>query len=236
MDVQTLLKASMRLIGVIATGETPEAAEMQDGLETLNLMLGSWSAKRMMIPVLTAENFPLVAGTASYTIGSGATFDTKRPIRIESAFIRDSSSIDTPIEIIYRDKYNAHVLKTTQGRPEQLFYEDTYPTGTVFVTYVPDEAYTLFINSWKALTQLTGLTTSIDMPNEYLDALKYNLAIRIAPEYGVSIPEEVAAIAKDTYDTLKTLNAPDMTANFDASLLERNYYGYGNRSFNINTG
>ena len=230
--VQDIVTASLRLLGVIATGETPEAEDLQDSREALNLMLGNWSAKRLLVPVLTEENFTLVVGTGTYTIGTGATFSTARPIRIESAFIRDSENIDTPLEIISRDKYNDRVLKTTEGRPEDLFYEDTYANGTIKLLYVPDEAYTLFINSWKAFTQFSALDTTISLPDEYLEALKYNLAVRIAPEYEISVRPEVVGIALDTYKTLKNLNAPDMTAEMDDALLYRNTYS---DTYNINT-
>ena len=231
-NTQTIIKASLRLIGVIATGETPTDDELQDAREALNMMLGSWSAKRLLIPYRTEESFALVASTNPYTIATGATFNTARPVRIESGFIRDSNGNDTPIKIITRDQYNAHVLKTTTGRPYELFYEDTYPTGTVFLYYSPDEIYTLFINSWKALTQLPLLTTEISMPDEYLRALKFNLAVEVAPEFGRSVPIEVAAIAKDSFDTISDLNRPDMLASADESLL---YRGYNTNAYNIYT-
>jgi hypothetical protein len=230
--VQDIVTASLRLISVIATGETPEDVDLQDGREALNLMLGNWSAKRLLVPVLTEESFTLVVGTGTYTIGTGATFSTARPLRIESAFLRDSENIDTDIEIISRDKHNDRVLKTTEGRPEDLFYEDTYPNGTIKLLYVPDEAYTLFINSWKAFTQYSALTTTISLPDEYLEALKYNLAVRIAPEYEISVRPEVVGLALDTYNTLKNLNAPDMTAEMDDALLYRNTYS---DTYDINT-
>ena len=231
-NTQDIIKASLRLIGVIATGETPTDDELQDAREALNMMLGSWSAKRLLIPYRTAENFALVASTNSYTIATGGTFNTDRPVRIESGFIRDSNSNDTPIEIITRAQYNAHVLKTTEGLPYELFYEDTYPTGTVFLYYSPQQNYTLHINSWKKLTQLPLLTTEISMPDEYLRALKFNLAVEVAPEFGRSVPVEVAAIAKDSFETVSDLNRPDMLASADESLL---YRGYNTNAYNIYT-
>ena len=88
-----LISRSLRLMGVQGVGRrTLTANEAADGLEALNGMLESFSLERMMVYQILEENFPLVAGTASYTIGSGGTFSTIRPIKIESAFIPETNA------------------------------------------------------------------------------------------------------------------------------------------------
>ena len=67
---QTLIKAALRSIGAIATGETPTAAEMADGLESMKLMFRSWSAKNIRLYYTKQETLTM-GGASSYTIGSG---------------------------------------------------------------------------------------------------------------------------------------------------------------------
>lgn len=230
MTIGDLLKSSLRLIGVIASGETPSADEMSDALTALNAMLGGWSAKRLVIYSTTLESFILTPSTALYTMGSGGTFNTTRPKKILSAYVV-SNGLDLPINVyMERDRYSAITNKTLSGTPTELFYDPKYTLGYVYLYPTPDKALTLYIESTKALLSLSGLTNSIILPDEYIRALKYNLAIEIAPEYGAAIPIEVGLIAAESLADVKRINAPEVTMKLESTLRNR-------RSImNINTG
>lgn len=216
MTVGELLKSSLRLIGAIATGETPSNDEMKDALSALNLMLDAWSIKRGMIYVTTLENFNLVAGTASYTIGSSGTFDTTKPVKVLSAYTRDSDGNDSPLEVYTeRERYNAHTDKTLSRRPDELFYQPSHALAYLYAYPVPDEAYTLYIESLKPLSSLSGYTTEISLPDGYENALVYNLAVRLAPEFGTTASPEVVAMAVDSMNDLRIINSPEVTAKLD---------------------
>ena len=216
MTIGDLIKGSLRLIGVIASGETPSADEMKDSLSSLNVMLDGWSTKRLTIYASTLDSLTLAVGTASYTVGTGGTFNTSRPTRVLSAYTRDSNGNDCDLKVYTeRDRYNEIVDKDTSGRPEELFYDSSYTLGTIYLYPVPEQAYTLYMESLKPLSQLSGYTTEISLPDGYLRALKYNLAIELAPEFGASVPIEVAGIALDSLTDIMNLNAPEVTAKLD---------------------
>ena len=61
MLVQDLFIAAMEIIGATSLDEVPEASELQKCLRHCNLMLNSWSGRRLMIAMTTQEGFPLVA-------------------------------------------------------------------------------------------------------------------------------------------------------------------------------
>ena len=229
MTVGELLKSSLRLIGAIATGETPSNDEMKDALAALNLMLDGWSIKRGMIYVTTLENFSLVVGTASYTIGSSGTFNTTKPVKVLSAYTRDSDGNDYPLDVYTeRERYNEHIDKTLSSRPEELLFVPSHVLAYLYAYPVPDEAYTLYIESLKPLSSLSGYTTEISLPDGYENALIYNLAIRLAPEFGTTASPEVVAIAVDSMNDLRVINSPEVTAKLDIPV----YVG----SINIETG
>ena len=52
----TIIKAALRAIGAIATGETPTDAEMQDGLEALKFMLRTWSDDNIRLYYIITNN------------------------------------------------------------------------------------------------------------------------------------------------------------------------------------
>lgn len=208
MTPNSAIKRAMRLIGAVAIGETPSAAEMADSLEALNAMLKSWSAQRLIIHYTTWGNFSLVAGTASYTIGSGSTWNATRPTRILGGFVRDSNGIDHDVRIIGEDYYRRLSLKSNSARPDKLWYNPAgYAIGTCYVYPTPAAVETIHLFNLVPLTTFTSLTTLIELPGEYEEPLAYNLAVRLAPEFERSVPPAVAALAVQGLDTLKTLNA-----------------------------
>ena len=93
MTAQELIKAALRAVGAIPTGETPTASELADGLEALQIMLRSWAAEGLLIYAYTEDTHTLTAGDGEYSIGSGGDIDTTRPERIESAYIK-SGNVD----------------------------------------------------------------------------------------------------------------------------------------------
>lgn len=212
MTAQELIKASLRLIGAIATGETPTADEIQDGLEAMNIMLGSWSDDRLMIHVITEDTLALTSGTASYSIGSAGDIDTERPIKIQSAFTRQSN-LDVPLRIRGQAEYNAIAQKSDTGIPSILYYNPGWTTGTIYLAPTPGAGLTLYLYSLKAFAAkgggdlVTTITSTVSFPPGYIRAIKYNLAIELAPEYGKSVSPEVALGASESKGSIKRINA-----------------------------
>lgn len=181
----TLIKSALRAIGAIATGITPTADELADGLEALNFLLRDLITKGRAIYIVEVESFSLVAGTASYTIGSGGDFDTERPVRIESAYVR-SSNIDYPLEIVGQKKYASFAGKDSPtSTPMCLFYNPTYGTtarGTIYIW--PPGSGTLYLHSLKPISEPAAVGSDVVLPPEYVPFIKWALACELSPEYG----------------------------------------------------
>lgn len=191
-----IIKSAMRRAGILTGNENPTAEEAADGLEMLNDMLASWSNDSMVIYARTLENFPVSGGVASYTIGPGATFDTVRPVKIVSAFIR-IGTLDYPLQIINDETYADIGMKSINGIPQALNFDNNYPVVTIKLYGPPDASYTLFLLSEKQLTQFT-LDDNVDLPPGWRRALIYNLALELAPEYGQPASQEVVSVARES--------------------------------------
>jgi hypothetical protein len=212
--------------------DEPSTDNVQTGFLALNAMLNEWSTRRYGIYTVTHEEFTLTIDDGEYSIGSGGDFDTPRPIKILDAFIRDADTTDYDIEIIDREWYNDRPRKTTAGIPFYLYYEPSFPLGKVFIYFVPDKAYTLVIDSQKALAQYTNTANSLNLPPEYETALKFNFAIDWANELGVDPSNLVVTRAAETLRNLKALHSVPIpkvdTRPFDNSRnVLRNIYGDG---------
>lgn len=229
---RTLIKAAFRKIGVLASGETPKHDEEQEAFDDIKRMLEAWSTKQVFVYASTEDNFALAAGTASYTMGAGGTASLTRAKKILNAFVRDSGNYDHPVEIISEGQYNAIPSKTTQSRPNRLFYDPTYASGTIYLYPVPASVETMYIESLKLLQSLTTVTTTISLPGEYEEAIIYNLAVRLAPEYEMPIPIEVAALAASSLKDITILNAANQVEKVP---LDAGITIGGGRSYNINS-
>lgn len=72
-QVNDLIKRSLRSIGAYAPGDTEDADDFNDALDTLNDMLATWSNATMMVPYITEIIFTLTGNVYQYTIGQGGT-------------------------------------------------------------------------------------------------------------------------------------------------------------------
>lgn len=227
--VLDIVTDAMQESGILTRDETPTNGEAQTGLKMLNRLLGSWSNSAKTQFKRTTESFPLVSGTASYTIGSGATFDTTRPTKIVEAHIRQGN-IDYPLEIITDKVYQSVTYKGIGSLPEVLNFTNGYPNATINLYPAPSAAYTLFITSEKPLTTYATTATAVDLPPGWQDALTYNLAVRLAKVFGQPTDPELTALARQSKASI-SLNALRNNLLEDKPTFGRNtnniYSGYG---------
>ena len=237
MTIGELIKDAMLDISAVASGENPTPEEYRDCLRRFNSLIGSWAAQSILLLASTSENFELVAGTAQYSMGSeGTASDIRAEKLLDSTFIRDSGNTDHPVKLISEAEYNRISLKTLQVRPYNVFYDTSYPIGYINFYPVPDAVETAYIESLKPISEvaLSDISSTLNLSRPYEEALRTNLAIRIAPMFQKKVPAEIAAIAVESYDSLIILNAGNKKrrrVEMDAGLP-----GVVGSRYNINTG
>jgi len=183
-----LVKGAMKLLGVLRKGESPDADEATDGFTALNQMLASWSNENLICYARTRDSYTLT-GASSYTIGSGATINTTKPVEIISAYVT-TGSVDYPLTFINDEVYDQYVSykSVTSSIPSYINYSNGHPNGTIRLWPIDTSGTVLHLLSEKAITQFTSLDTTVDLPTGWEKALKYGLALDIAPEYGIGTP------------------------------------------------
>jgi hypothetical protein len=192
-----IIKSAMRKSGVLTMGENPSSSEAQDALEALNDLLSSWSNDSMIVYARTFDNFTLSSGIPSYTIGSGGTFNTVRPVRIVSAYVR-SGDIDYQLQIMTEENYDSVTFKGNASIPAFLAYSNGYPLGQITLYPTPATSDTIYLRTEKPLTEFTSTNTTVDLPPGWKRALIHNLAIELAAEYGQQVAAEVVEIARES--------------------------------------
>jgi len=206
------INGAMRLIGMLAEGETPSAAASQDALSAMNQMIDSWNTERLSVFSTQDQVFTWPASTLSRTLGPTGNFVGNRPVLLDDAtYFRDAATnVSYGIKIINQQQYNGIAVKTvTSTYPQVLWVNMTYPDIEMYVYPVPLRPLEWHFVSIQELTQPAVLATTLSFPPGYLRAFKYNLACEIAAEFGVEPSPQVQRIAMTSKRNLKRINNPD---------------------------
>jgi hypothetical protein len=217
-----LINGSLRLLGVLAEGETPSAAASQDALEAMNQMIESWNTERLSVFSTQNQVYTWPASTISRTLGPTGNFVGNRPIQVDDAtYFRDpQTNVSYGIKIINQQQYDGIAVKTvTSTYPQVLWINMSYPDIDMYVFPVPLRALEWHFVSVEELTRPASLGTSLAFPPGYLRAFRYNLACEIAPEFGVEPSPQVKRIAMSAKRNLKRVNNPEDLMSMPYSLI-----------------
>jgi len=208
------INRALRLLGVLAEGETPSAATSQDALIALQQMVESWNTERLAVFSTQDQVFlwPAGVGNQTRTLGPTGNFVGLRPILIDDAtYFRDpGTNVSFGVKLINQQQYNGIAVKTvTSTYPQVMFVNNTFPDVTMTIYPVPTRELEWHFVSVEELSNPATLATELYFPPGYLRAFAYNLAMEIAPEFGVEPSPQVQRIAMTSKRNLKRINNPD---------------------------
>lgn len=210
-----VIVAALKKSGVTGQGRTPSADDSQDALSDLNDMLAEWNTQRWMIWHLLDLGIVSTGQTTPYTIGPTGNFNVaRRPDRLESAFLRQLVSTglntDTFIEILPSwEEYAQITLKKLQSFSLYGFLDSIWPIGNLYIYPWPQAARYEFHVQAKDVLPIIDLTTDLGtIPDQYMSAIKFNLARRLRQAYGKGLaPDpELNNLARNSLDVVKTSN------------------------------
>ena len=206
-----LIDGSLRLLGVLAEGETPSAAVMQDSNMAMNQMIQSWDTERLSVFSTQDQVFTWPANVLSRTLGPTGDFVGNRPVEIDDAtYFKDpSSGLSFGVKLINQQQYDGIAFKTvTSTYPQVLWVNNTFPNIEMYVYPVPIKALEWHIISVQTLDEVSSVATDIYFPPGYLRAFRYNLACELAPEFGIEPSPQVQRIAMTSKRNIKRINFP----------------------------
>lgn len=157
---------------------------------------------------------PTSAGVSSYS-----TYDPTNSNPIDNTGILGSGSqaytgffpnqIDYPLEILEsREDYSRIGLKPLSTIPQYIFYDAAYPMGVIYPWPIPSAVkYEIHIAVKAQLTEFANLSDLINLPRQYLGALRYNLGATIRPLYQMPPDPTLTALAMTSLNIIKNSNA-----------------------------
>jgi hypothetical protein len=217
-----LINRALRLLGVLAEGETPSASTSQDSLIAVQQMIESWNTERLSVFSTQDQIFTWPAGQITRTLGPSGDFIGNRPVLFDDAtYYRDAgTNVSFGIKFINQQQYDGIAVKTvTSTYPQVIFVNMTYPDATMTVYPKPTRDLEWHFISVQELSNPAVLTTDLTFPPGYLRAFVYNLAMEIAPEFGVEPSPQVTRIAMTSKRNLKRINNPDDIMSMPYSLI-----------------
>lgn len=206
------INRALRLLGVLAEGETTSASVSQDALTAMNQMIDSWNTERLSVFCTQDQVFTWPAGEYIRTLGPSGNFVGLRPVLLDDAtYYRDpGTNVSFGIKFINQQQYDGIAVKTvTSTYPQVIFVNMGYPDITMSIYPRPTRDLEWHFVSVQELTQPATLSTVLAFPPGYLRAFTYNLAMEIAPEFGVEPSPQVTRIAMTSKRNLKRINNPD---------------------------
>jgi len=205
------INRSLRLLGVLAEGETSSASVSQDALMALNQMIDSWNTERLAVFSTQDQVFTWPSSIISRTLGPTGNFVGNRPVLLDdSTYFKAPSGVSYGIKFINQQQYNGIAVKTvTSTFPQVMFINMTFPDIEMYVYPRPTQDLEWHFVSVEELDNPATLATVLYYPPGYLRAFTYNLAMEFAPEFGVEPSPQVQRIAMTSKRDLKRINNPD---------------------------
>lgn len=225
--VSTIIIRALQMIGEKSIGASLSSGEQTAYLAVLIAAMETWGLDPLNSYAVTEDSKALTTGTGSYTIGSGATWNTARPSKIIGAFVRDGSSIDRPVKILDEEGYRLISLKSNgNSTPAVLWYNPDYVTafGKIYLYPLPTASLTLYIHSPRQLQTFSTVGDTLLLPPGYQDFIEAHLAIRLATGF-TKASNELLAIARETKAAIQGVNIPARHMTLDAGLLQSNRRG-----------
>jgi hypothetical protein len=226
MNSGDLINSSLRLIGALASGEVPTSNEQADGLTILNQMIDAWNAERLNIFTITIGTFPLVILQQVYTLGPGGNFNVTRPARVDRISIislnNPAQPLELPMTLLTDEQWrDIPVKNVSSALPLKVYDDGAYPLRNLSLWPIPSATANIAIYGWTALTAFPDTVTDEEFPPGYFEALRYNLAMRMAPEFGLPLRPEVAAMAMSSKAIIKGINIIPLDSYCDSAITQR---------------
>lgn len=189
MTAQEIVVAAMDDIGAISSGEIPTAQEGQTALRQLNWMLKSWQAKGVNLWRDTQGSVVFPIGTATVTLDPFV-------IDVMEARLVQTSTFERPLQRWEAGQYRQIPNKASPGFPTAFYINKQRDAVTMTVWPVPSQEMTVLYSYARVIEDVTDLSQTVDVPQEWTEAVWKNLAMLLVPTFGAGElnPQAVALV------------------------------------------
>lgn len=183
-----LINQSLVDLGTLKPGATPPTAIRDDCFVRLNQLWEGWSIDETVTNAQYHQILALSAGTSVYTFGTGGSLvATATPVRVYGAE-SVSGNFRSPVRVVSFKEFDAEVqdaLGSSSVLAQLLAADNAYPSINLRVFPVPATSPgSLLLDYWGAMTPFAATSTTVALAPAFSDALHWNLAMALLPQYG----------------------------------------------------
>lgn len=163
------------------------------------------------------DALPSAAASGNYLYAYTLTTDEiKHPESIYNVRLKQTDGNEVQVRVVGRQEYKELADKTTEGRPIMCYFDKQLDNPVLYVYNEPDSLKTsLRFDYMRTLEDIDATTNNLYFPDEWLEAITYNLAVRLASAFSKeSKLQVIAPMASLTLDDAKRADDTDPTISF----------------------
>ena len=158
-------------------------------------------------------NDALTVAATSGNVVYHYTLNSFKPVsRVISVRRKETTDYEVPINFLSKEDYENLPNKGQNGTVIQTYYSRLQPTGKMFVWNAPSSAIPVLRFSYERRIQIMEeATETFDMPEDWYEAITWNLAKRLIPKFGCT-PDRTNLIMSQSTESL------DVALGFDSAM------------------
>lgn len=178
LTARQVITYALQKINILAKHQTASPEVATGAMRELNLMLKGWQKYEQL--------WNVTDGYVSLTANTAAISLTPKPHRIIDVRYRGTGGNDLPMSEMTRQEYFDLPNKSSTGTPTQWYFDKQGTTRVLYIWPVMASVTTetLRVTYRRKIEDIDSLDNDIDVPQEYLEVVGYNLAARCADDYG----------------------------------------------------
>ena len=201
-----IIQRAFNRLGVAQEGEALTPRMYSDGLEELNLLINEMNCDPHLW-IYTEGTLNMVGNQAAYALSD------PRPLRITSVR-RVQNGIQVPLTQFSRQEYFDQPTQTTSPSiPVNYYFDPQVDEGTLYLWPCPSvttaSQYTLALTYVRQMDIMNATNNTIDMPQQWLQPVIWNLADNLETQYPVNDPRLAMKISARAQQSLAALKEWD---------------------------
>lgn len=199
LTVRQIGEDALQLLSVLGAGETYSGDDGQVIIRRLNAMLKSWQTDGVNLWRETDLTFPTAIGQATYTL-------SPRPLQVQE--VRIDYGYQRPLQIWGWGEYMSIPNKAALGIPTAVMINRQRDDVTMTFWPVPMQVDTIYYSAGRVIEDVTDLDETLDIPQEWIECVTYNLAVKLFPAFGGQRIEMITQEAGNLYSLMRDFDRP----------------------------
>lgn len=208
--VRDMIGGALSIIGV--SDNTEDAASYDKAMRQMQWMLKSMQADGVNLWRIEDISVTWPAGERFQTFGT----DIETPsniIDVQDARVVISSTFERSLGRFEYGDYEVLPNKAASGYPTSYWFDKRTGGARIYLWMVPSVETVINLTIARVIEDVTDLSQTVDLPQEWEEAIVYNLADRLLDPFSVAesqprVAQRVTARAGQLYQRLLDMDRP----------------------------